>query len=123
MNEQQRERAVAVISKQLAMNRQTFSQLRQAGLEPDDVVQLDFFFVAPDEKCAVALKSFLEQNDCLNVSVERRGGLLSRKFDVAGQSLPTTVSIELLDEWVEWMVAQGLERACEFDGWGALVPG
>ena len=31
------------------------------------------------------------------------------------------ISPEILDQWVDWMVAAGLERDCEFDGWGTQV--
>jgi hypothetical protein len=122
VNEKQQERVIAIISSQLAMNPQTLAALLDAGLRPDDEVHLDFVFLAPDEKRAVVLKSHLEQSDCLDVTVQKRGGLLSRSFEVTGRSLPTTVSVELLDEWVKWMVVQGMERDCEFDGWGALLP-
>jgi hypothetical protein len=31
------------------------------------------------------------------------------------------VSLEILDQWVTWMVTAGKEHDCDFDGWGALV--
>jgi hypothetical protein len=34
----------------------------------------------------------------------------------------TTVSLEILNEWTDWMVLGGAEiGGCEFDGWGAEI--
>jgi|GEM_PF-6941017 len=105
------------------MNRETLSRLQEAGLSADTEAQLDFTYVAADRQHALVLKDFLEQNDCLDVSVDKLGRLLSRRYEVTGTGQPTTLSLEILDEWVERMVVQGLERGCEFDGWRAFVPG
>ncbi len=104
------------------MNEQTLASLWEQGLDPEAVVQLDFFFVAPNRDRAVALKSFLERNDCLDVEISRRSRFLSKECDVTGKSKPTTVDAEILDEWVRWMVVQGVFMDCEFDGWGTFVP-
>jgi Regulator of ribonuclease activity B len=122
VNDTQRSRATAILARQVAMNRQTFAALQQAGLKPQSEVQLDFTFVAPDEERALALRSLLEQNDCIGVSAQKRPGLFSKKYTVTGKSAPTNLTIEVLDQWVQWMVVQGLELDCEFDGWGTSVP-
>ena len=42
---------------------------------------------------------------------------------VVGMTQPTPVSLELLDDWAQWMVAAGAERGpCAFDGWSAEAP-
>ncbi len=42
---------------------------------------------------------------------------------VIGKTQPTTVSLDILNEWVRSMVLAGAEKGpCEFDGWGAEVP-
>jgi regulator of RNase E activity RraB len=122
VNEAQTSRAAAIIAKQLAMNAQSLSALQQAGLKPDTVVQLDFTFVAPSRDAGAALKAHLEENDCLDVELRKRPGLFSRKADVVGKSQPTTVDAEILDQWVRWMVVQGVSHGCDFDGWGTFVP-
>lgn len=122
MNEAQTSRAAAIIARQLAMNAQTLAALQQAGLTPDTVVQLDFTFVAPSRDAGAALKSHLEQNDCLGVELRKRPGLFSKKVEVVGKSQPTTVDAEILDQWVRWMVVQGISLDCDFDGWGTFVP-
>ena len=41
-----------------------------------------------------------------------------------GATQPTTVTLETLDAWVEWMIAAGAaEGPCAFDGWTAEVLG
>lgn len=121
MNDDQRERIAAILAQQLSMNVQTLALLRENGLGPETVVQLDFFFVAPSRERAAALKSHLEANDCLEVETHRCRGLFSKRFDVTGKSRPTTVDAEILDQWVQWMVVQGVLFDSEFDGWGTEV--
>ncbi len=87
----------AILAQQLPMNVQTLAPLRENGLGPETVVQLDFFFVAPSCERAVAFKSHLEVNDCLEVETHRCRGLFSKRFDVTGKSRPTTVDAEILN--------------------------
>ena len=119
LTDAQRDRATDILSQQVAFNRQTYAALQQAGLTADTLVTLDFTYVAPDRKAASALGSFLENNDCLNVKVAASS---NGHFEVTGHSQPTTITADLLDKWVTWMVVQGVARECEFDGWGTLVP-
>ena len=50
------------------------------------------------------------------------GGLCPQDWEVTGTTQPTKVSLEILDEWVAWMVAAGFEHGgCRFDGWGTLA--
>ena len=43
---------------------------------------------------------------------------------VRGSTQRTTISLDILDQWVEWMVAAGAEHGrCLFDGWGVQIPG
>ena len=51
----------------------------------------------------------------------KSSGLLRKEWTVQGSTQPTTISPEILDQWVDWMVSAGFERGCEFDGWGAQV--
>ena len=123
MNDKQILRTATIAAKQIAMNKATLAALRRAGLSADAAVQLDFVFVAPNKKAAGSLKSHLVQQDCLDVEVVKLGGMLSRRFLVEGRSHPTALSEDLLSDWVRWMAAQGVLHNCEFDGWGAEVPG
>ena len=42
-------------------------------------------------------------------------------MDGAGNTQLTKISPDILGEWIDWMVTAGLERDCEFDGWGTEV--
>jgi hypothetical protein len=51
-------------------------------------------------------------------------GLLAKpSWTVEGKTQPTAASLEILNDWVTWMVGAGAEHgACEFDGWGTQPP-
>jgi Regulator of ribonuclease activity B len=106
---------------QLEMSKQTLEALRRHGLTDETEVQIDFYFVAPNEKSARSLAQHLEENDCLELQCEKSGGFLSRKWAVMGKSHPTPVTESVLATWIPWMVVQGISHDCEFDGWGASV--
>lgn len=109
---------------QLSMNRVTWEKLREHGLEDGRELSLDFFFFAPGEDDARALASYLEAETDYEVEVSSaKAGLLSRRqWVVGGSTRPTPVTLDVLDEWVTWMVAAGRAHGCEFDGWGAFAP-
>ena len=119
MTPKQEAQAQDLINRHIQMSGQTLDALRAAGLKDDQQVQLDFFFKAPDEGAAKALLNHLRANDCLDLKIERTGGILSRKYSVTGRTHPTPVTTEVLAQWIPWIVVQGIVRNCEFDGWGA----
>ena len=113
------------LDQQLAMNRQSWQALQEHGVTDESELRLDFFYVAPGEKQADALCAFLRAETDYDVRVgSSAGGLLKRKsWTVNGTTQKTPVSLDILDAWVEWMVAAGVEHGgCEFDGWGAETP-
>jgi Regulator of ribonuclease activity B len=114
-------RAQRIINRQLAMAVVTLGAMRQAGLMPDREIQLDFNFDAPNEEAAKALAAELASKDCHSLSIERLGRFFSRKHVVRGKTAPTVVTPETLEQWIRWMVVQGLEHNCEFDGFGAEI--
>jgi hypothetical protein len=84
-------------------------------------VRLDFAFRAPNESAALGLKELLQDQTDYSVTVQSGGSPLKREWTVAGSTQLTTLSPEILDQWVDWMVAAGLVRDCEFDGWGTAI--
>jgi hypothetical protein len=121
MTPEQARKAEELSQRQLEMSKQTLVALRGHGLAEDAEVQIDFFFVAPNEKSARALAEHLEENECLDLRCEKSGGFLSRKWVVTGKSHPSPVTEKVLAAWIPWMVVQGVTHNCEFDGWGASV--
>ena len=121
MTPDQEARAKRIIERQLAMNAETLDALRRAGLTEEKEVQIEFFFVAPNEAAARALVAHLEANDCLGLALQRSGSFFSRRFSVVGKTHPTAVTPQVLSQWVPWIVVQDIIHGCEFDGWGAQV--
>ena len=121
MTPSQKAQAQRIIERQLAMSGDTLDALRRAGLTDQTEVQIDFSFVAPDMAAGQALVAHLRANDCLELSLQRSSGFLSRTLTVAGKTHPTVVTAQVLAQWIPWMVVQGVVHGCEFDGWGAEV--
>ena len=110
-----------ILATQLAMNRETWAVLQQHGVTEESLVRLDFSYNAPRKDAAESLVALiLEQTDYV-ARVDSSGSFLRLKWRVEGTTQPTTVSPEILDQWVTWMVAAGKERVCDFDGWGTPV--
>jgi hypothetical protein len=104
-----------VLAQQLAMNPETWAVLQSHGVTEETELRLDFTYEAPDRESGDALASFLREETDYDVRADAK--------EVSGSTQGTTISAEILDEWVEWMVLAGHEHGrCEFDGWGATVP-
>ena len=110
-----------LLGRQLAMNEQTWRTLQGHGVTLDSEVRLDFAFRAPSQAAAEGLKGLLEDQTDYEVSATSHGSVLRRQWTVTGSTQPTKISPEILDQWVDWMVRAGLERHCEFDGWGTEI--
>ena len=110
-----------LLARQLVMNRQTWAALQGHGATEQTELRLDFSYNASTRESADALCAFLREETDYDVRVESEGSLLRRKWRVEGTTQATTISPEILDEWVTWMVIAGKEKACDFDGWGTSV--
>jgi hypothetical protein len=114
-----------VLRQQLSMNPQTWATLQEHGVDESSEVRLDFFYVAAGQVEAEALGGFLRDETDFRVDVHsiKKGMLSKKQWSVTGSTQPTTVSLDILNQWVGWMVAAGAEHGgCEFDGWGAQAP-
>jgi len=113
------------LSQQLAMNPKTWEALQEHGVTEDSELRLEFFYVAPGESEAQNLVTCLQDETDYDVEARshKKGMLSKRGWIVTGHTQPTKVSLEILNEWVDWMVTAGAEHGgCEFDGWGAEAP-
>jgi hypothetical protein len=107
---------------QLEQNASALDKLREEGLAEDAPVRLEFFYAAPGEPEARSLVAFLRtETDYTVDAFERREGMdANTPWLVVGMTQPTPVSLELLNDWTEWMIAAGAEKGpCAFDGWDA----
>ncbi len=117
--------ATDVLRQQLAMNPRTWAALQEHGANESTKLRLDFFYVAPGPSEAEALGEFLGRETDYDVDVHsiKKAMLSKKQWSVTGSTQPTSVSLDILNEWVAWMVAAGAENGgCEFDGWGAEAP-
>lgn len=106
------------LARQLEMTPQTWSQLREAGVDEATELALEFAYDAPGQEEAQRLADFLAAETDYEVAAGDSDG-----WEVVGKTKPEPVNEEKLRGWVEWMVTAGAERGpCKFDGWGAEVP-
>jgi hypothetical protein len=104
-----------VIAQQRAMNRQTWEALQTHGVTEETELRLDFAYLAPGPTEAEDLAAFIRAETDYDVRAD--------KTSVEGNTQPTFVSPDVLDEWVTWMVLAGHEHGCcKFDGWGTALP-
>jgi hypothetical protein len=115
------QRTKEILVQQLAMNKETWKLLVAHGLTPESQVRLDFVYHAPSQQKAATLHSSLKRETDYDVEVSSSGGLLWKRWEVTGSTRETKITLEILDQWVAWMVAAGGEHDCVFDGWGTQV--
>lgn len=113
-DEERTARYRALLSRQLAMNAQTWGVLQARGVSETTELRLDFAYRAPNEAGAIALRDLLSTETDYEVRADSDGG----RWSVLGRTQGTSVSLEILDQWVDWMVSAGMQTGCEFDGWG-----
>jgi hypothetical protein len=107
------------------MNRHTWDLLIARGVTEETLLTLDFFYNANGEREASALNAFIasETDYDVNIRSTKKGSFSRRSWSVSGSTTPTTVSLDILDQWVRWMLLAGFDHGpCEFDGWGAQIP-
>jgi hypothetical protein len=106
-----------ILELQLRNNCDIWAQLQEHGVGAQTELQLGFVYMSPGPDEAEQLVSFLVDETDYVVESRRQNG----DWFVFGVTQPTPVSSELLDRWVEWMVAAGAaEGPCAFDGWEVL---
>jgi hypothetical protein len=113
-----------LLDRQLRVNRDIWAQLEEHGIDDESRLRLGFLYAAPGEPEAKRLAEFLRAETDYEVDARaRRAGLRPKAaWFVIGTTQPTAVSLPLLDEWVEWMIAAGAaEGPCAFDGWAAQL--
>ena len=90
-------------------------------------LRLGFIYLAVGEPEAQALVDFLRSETDYEVAARPRprdAAGAEQSWLVIGTTQPTAVTLDMLDEWVEWMIAAGAaEGPCAFDGWAAQLVG
>ena len=112
-----------ILDLQLRENPGIWARFQEHGMDGGEW-RLGFVYMAPGEDEAQQLAGFLcEETDYeVEVHSQRARRFAKPQWLVVGATQPTAVSLELLNEWVEWMVAAGAAKGpCAFDGWAAQV--
>jgi hypothetical protein len=117
------ERFKRLLAQQLEMNPRTWSALEQRGIDARTLLVIEFSFTAPGRRAARELVKVLRERTNFSAEVVAEGPRLKRHWRVVGHTTPSTASVEMLNDWVTFMVTLGARNgACRFDGWGVSVP-
>ena len=114
-----------ILELQLRRNPEIWAQFMEQEIH-DEPMRLGFIYLSPGMLEAEQLAAFLREQTDYEVQVrsQREAGEEESQWLVVGGTQPTELSLELLDDWVEWMVAAGAtEGPCAFDGWAAQLQG
>ncbi len=92
----------------------------------EDELRLGFIYLAPGEPEGESLVAFLREETDYEVELHRQptGSQAEPTWLVVGATQPAYLTLEILDQWVEWMVAAGASAGpCAFDGWTVHAEG
>jgi len=110
---------------QLRTNRDIWAGLQEHGLAEDAELRLGFIYLAPGRPEAQSLVAFLREETDYDLELRSRrddGPDDEESWFVIGTTQPTALTLDLLDDWTEWMIAAGAaEGPCAFDGWAAQL--
>ncbi len=116
-----------LLEHQLERNREVWAELREDGVKDGSELRLGFLFVAAGVAEADQLVAFLHEETDYDVQTRQRPGgddAAEPDWVVIGTTQPTPVTLALVDDWCEWMIAAGAaEGPCAFDGWAAQLVG
>ncbi len=101
---------------QLNLLDETWASLISNGVTNETELVLEFSYLCPNKASAIQLNDALGNYESLIISE----GFINRSWLVEGYSHPTTVTKDILVQWLDFMVAKGWEFQCIFDGFGAL---
>jgi hypothetical protein len=120
-----------LLEEQLSRNRDIWARLREHGLGDEAPLRLGFVYVCAGEAAAQRVVAFLREETDYEVQARPRPGdaqpdaqPAATDWVVIGTTQPAPVSLDVLDDWCEWMIAAGAtEGPCAFDGWAAQLVG
>ncbi len=112
---------------QLEANPAIWKNLQEKfGVSEQTDVRLAFIYLAPGREEAERLTDFLGEETDYEVEIreQAKGFFEKPQLLVLGATQPTTVTLETVNAWVEWMIAAGAaEGPCAFDGWTLEILG
>ena len=124
MGDEDKEWFEQLLDLQLSANQVIWKRLGELGVDEQTQLRLGFTYLAAGEEEAERVAAFLGEETDYEVQVRERpaAGSEQQEWLVLGATQATTVTLETLDAWVEWMIAAGAaEGPCAFDGWTSEV--
>lgn len=95
-----------------------WEKLQQEGVTPETQLELGFSYAAPTEAVARDLSEMLQRKHGYEVEVEKQKK--TELWLVLGKTVETSLTLDILQRWLAYMVQAGAERGCLFGGWRAL---
>jgi hypothetical protein len=112
-----------LLAQQLEMNPRTWAALEEKGVDEQTLLAIEFSFTAPGKQAARTLIKVLKTRTNFVTELLADGTRWKRHWRVVGHTQPSTASLEMLNDWVTFMVTLGANNGdCRFDGWGVKVP-
>src|SRR3954452_10084545 len=112
-----------LLAQQLEMNPRTWAALEEHGVDTRTPLVIEYSFTAPGRRESGALMAVLRARTNFTSQVVAEGPRLRRQWRVIGHTRPAIASVEMLNDWVTFMVTLGAKNgACRFDGWGVKLP-
>jgi hypothetical protein len=107
-----------LLAQQLARTRALWHSIEVRGVREGTELTLDFSFEAPSLSRASALCELLRRETDYSVDVSAH----EDEWTVSGHTQRAAISLAILEQWVDWMVAAGEQTGAIFDGWGTELP-
>lgn len=107
------------LARQTVFNQVAWTRLQELEATGSTRLTLDFFDDAQSQADARALKATLFEETDDDLSVEPTEG---SDWTLIGQTQPTAVSLESVNQWVDWMIIAGLNHQRTIDGWATETP-
>jgi len=97
----------------LEKNPMKWDEFIKKGHKEGTRVRLSFNYFCSNPDDAEMLRSFFITDTDFDVEISKKNEFWS----LAGNTLDTDISLDLLNSWVEWMVKAGFKYQCVFDNW------
>ena len=99
----------------LETNEDVLKRIYDDGVNSNDKLPIEFFFLTDSETKAVTFRNRLE----LSFPEYREIEILDYKgdFEISGQTNPIQISLQSINEWNKAMWDFGYEFDCKLDGW------
>ena len=92
----------------------TWTRLEGQGLTSETRVKLDFAYSIPDKDVATKLATMLQSQFSYTAEVQSA----DEGYKIQGRTGETTITSEILEKWLGYMVQRAVESGGRFDGWG-----